>query len=214
MNPTSPKAANDFRFSRDPEVWKSEIESHLSRLSQNDDTAKKPLIDFINHRLSRRYLQPLMHIYPPEFKSGFLVMAASCLAIETLESFFKGLDNTEGVSKQTFIDFFERNKGFFPGFRECFPIINHNGKQTDTFYRHIRCGILHQAETTGGYSILRNKSSLFDKDEKSVNANKFIKALEDCLNKYIEDLRLAACNSSEWTNASKKITYICKNCES
>ena len=93
-----------------------------------------------------------------------------------------------------------------------------NGKgekfEVCTFYKHIRCGVLHQAETTGGYRIVRDKSHLFDEDKngKSINADKFVKALGHCLNEYFKNLSSDPIDSDIWKNTVKKITHICDNC--
>src|ERR1017187_4566656 len=113
----------------------------------------------------------------------------------------------------------KNNEEFFPDFRDCFPmrpVVNGKGETIEkcTFFKHIRCGILHQAETTGGYRILRDKSHLFDEDKngKSINADKFVKALGHFLNEYFKNLSSDPIDSDIWKNAVKKITHICDNC--
>ncbi|HEY1663566.1 MAG TPA: hypothetical protein VGI03_14205 [Verrucomicrobiae bacterium] len=210
---TTKAAGDDFTISIYPTtVTVGDIRSLLSRLKQNENSAKQPIINFIHHRLYNRYIQPLLHI-PREFKSGFLIIASSCLLIETLQSFYEGLDNTKGMSNESFKAFFEREKKFFPGFAKCFPK-SFTKEKNNNFYTNIRCGILHQAETTGGYSILRDKSPLFDADEKTINANKFVKALELSLDNYIVILGSSPISTAIWQNAIKKISFICNNCQS
>jgi hypothetical protein len=220
MNTCNPPA-NGFILSRKPLVTEPVIRSLLSRLKQKDDTAKKPIIDFIHHRLNRRYIQPLLHIQKG-YKSGFLMMAASCLLIEALQSFYEGKNNTRGrgISEKSFIDFFKRNKKFFQGFAGCFPmevVVNNKGKriETCTFYKNIRCGLLHQAETTGGYSIVRDETPLFcsDKNRKSINADKFVEKLKCCLDEYIKNLHESEISNAPWPMALKKIGHICDNCK-
>jgi hypothetical protein len=91
---------------------------------------------------------------------------------------------------------------------------NDKPKKIFTFYKHIRCGILHQAETTGGYVIIR-KGELFVKRENSIaiNANEFVKMMEGCVKEYTDALITNECNSLLWKNAAKKIGHICDNCE-
>lgn len=172
-----------------------------SWIAQNDEASKKSIIDFIYHRLNHRYIKPLMHI-PEKYKSGFLMMASACLMIETLQSFYSGKMSTKGASAKAFEAFFERGKNFFPGL----------AAESINFFVHIRCGILHQAETTGGYRIWR-VGSLFNKKEKIINANEFVKALERCLDHYISNLRASESNSPLWKNAVKKVGFICDNCQ-
>lgn len=55
------------------------------------------LADFIQERLSERYVDPLQ---TAKKKHGFLMMAAACLSIETLESFYRGWpDTSEGKAR-------------------------------------------------------------------------------------------------------------------
>jgi hypothetical protein len=206
------KIARLFYLSLYPKpLTPDDVQSLLKSLKQDDKAAKNVLVSLIEHRLNHRYVRPLLHV-PEDYKSGFLMMAASCLLIEALQSFYEGLEDTDQASKKAFKDFFEREKQFFPEFDEFFPK-SFTREKTNNFYINIRCGILHQAETTGGYRIFR-KGPLFNKPAKAINANRFLKAVNDCLNKYIEELRTSDCNSVRWNKAADKINYICKNCKS
>jgi hypothetical protein len=197
-------------FSRDPHVTEPEVWSWAVGIKQGDESAKEPLIQkFIRHRLTHRYITPLQGA-----RSGFLIMAGSCLLIETLQSFVNGWDNTEEKSQRAFKEFFETNTNLFPDFTKYFPMVPHPkkpGKKVNAFYRHIRCAILHQAETTGGYSIVRDKKiALFS--EKCINADEFLKQMDICVNNYITTLSKAPCKSPEWDQAAKKVKHICDNC--
>ncbi len=79
------------------------------------------------------------------------------------------------------------------------------------FYKHIRCGILHQAEITGGYRIVRDaKVELLA--NRAINANMFVKALTTCLDGYLSELKEKAFEDDIWVKAEKKILFICNNC--
>lgn len=202
MNARGPNH-DDFMVSSYPvEVTVGQLKSWIA---QNDAASKKNLLDFIYNRLNYRYIEPLLHVAPKEFKSGFLMMASACLMIETLESFYDGRDETEWKDGgPSFKRFFEREKVFFPGFAD-------DGVD---FYSNIRCGILHQGETKGGYRILRNDGPLLDSNAKSIEANKFLTALKNCLVNYIYILTEASKTGSErWTKAVDKINFICGNCK-
>jgi hypothetical protein len=72
--------------------------------------------------------------------AGFAIMALDCLLIETLEQFYKGkLRTGQGMDEKVFFDFFQRSSNFNSFF-------NTQAKAT-IFYRQIRCGLLHQAQT-------------------------------------------------------------------
>ncbi len=169
-------------------------------ISDKDDKAKKELSDLINHRFYNRYVK---HAKPYQV-SGFLRMAIACLMIETLESFKQGVKNTKprGVGLQMFTDFFASESSFFPGFNAI----------AGDFYSSIRCGILHQAETTNGWRILR-VGPLLDLPARTINAKKFIDALEEVLNNYVANLQHEDFSSILWKNAVIKIADVCDNCQ-
>ena len=86
--------------------------------------------------------------------AGFAIMALECLFIETLEQFYKGKIRTgEGMNEKAFFDFFQRSSNFKSFF-------NYQHKAT-VFYKHIRCGLLHQAQTKKKSTIhIRNEEML------------------------------------------------------
>jgi len=167
-------------------------------IKEKDDKAKGHLIDLIHHRFFNRYVKHLNDI-----DSGFLKMAISCLMIETLESFRQGKKDTKkkGVGLKMFKAFFATEEKLFPGFKDI----------ADDFYSNIRCGILHQAETTNAWRILR-KDDLLDKKNKTINATKFVKAIEKSLENYINSLKSNNINDEIWVNALFKIENVCVNC--
>jgi hypothetical protein len=123
------------------------------------------------------------------------------------------------MSQKAFINFFKQEEESFPRLREYFKILNcknDEGKEYEVcpFYKHIRCSILHQAETTGGYRIVRDKSNLFDENQigKSIEADKFLDAMSKCLDKYLAKLKLSSIDSDVWQKAMKKVAFICDNC--
>lgn len=173
------------------------------RLQQNDEAAKNYMVDFIYHRLNHRYIEPLKNIpnKPIDYKSGFLIMAVSCLLIEALYQFLEGEPDTRGKSESAFKDFFRSEAKHFPGFTDA----------RVNFYGNIRCGILHQAETKGGFCISRDDSHpLLDIDNKRINANRFLEAVEASLNDYISKLKVDA---KLWDKAVDKLNFICDNCK-
>src|SRR5258708_9503126 len=167
-------------------------------MKRKDIDAKFNLIKFIHHRFYNRYVKHVKKI-----DSGFLKMAVSCLMIETLESFRQGKRNTKGkgAGQKMFEDFFDVEKKLFPGFKDI----------AADFYSSVRCGILHQAETTNAWRILR-KGPLLDKINIAVNATKFVHSLEKSLDNYIESLKATDFNSKIWENALFKIEDVCQNC--
>lgn len=169
-------------------------------IASKDESSKSNLIRLIDHRFTNRYLK---HLDPTINDSGFFKMAICCLMIETLESFKQGEENTKGKSKQMFIDFFETEQISFPEFKDI----------SEDFYSSIRCGILHQAETTNAWRILR-RGDLLDKSERIINADKFVESLNASLITYIKSLEENDINETEgvWSKAILKINNICMNC--
>ena len=168
-------------------------------MKEKNDYSKNKIIDLIYHRFYNRYVKHLRTI-----DSGFLKMAVSCLMIETLESFRQGKKDTKdrGAGLQMFKYFFETEQKLFPEFKDIYV----------DFYYNIRCGILHQAETTNAWRILR-RDVLIDKTNKTINSNKFVASLEKSLDNYVEDLKSNDFKSQIWKNALLKLDDICENCK-
>jgi hypothetical protein len=159
---------------------------------------KSELAKFIYERFSERYIIPIESM---KRKNGFTTMAVSCLMIEVFQSFREGLGDTNGKSIRCFKLFFKSTKGF-----ECFT--DYESK----FYYNVRCGILHQAETTGGWKIYR-KGVLFDKDNLSINATLFLSHLKASLKEYQSQLENQDWDDELWKNSRKKMAAVIDNCK-
>jgi len=166
-------------------------------MDEKSDHSKKEIIKLIGHRFENRYLKHVKSV-----DSGFLIMAVSCFVIETLQSFREGEPDTSGIGKRMFKNFFQNDKDNFPGFLEI----------SDEFYQDIRCGILHQSETTNAWRVLRN-GKLLDRTEFSINAELFLKSIDKSVNKYLDELAHSDFNSEIWKNVFIKLTDICENCK-
>jgi len=162
------------------------------------------MAEFIKNRFSERYIEPFKAIGDKKkYKNGFSLMAISCLMIEALESFWQGLEDTKRKSREIFIDFF----------CHCDELKDFRGIG-DQFYSNIRCGILHQAETRGGWKISREIGvPLLDKEKRIINANIFHGKLEEYLKRYQTELETQDLNSLLWKNFKKKMDAIIKNCQ-
>jgi hypothetical protein len=112
----------------------------LSNRSPDWNVAVEIFLD----RINGRFLAPVeairKHIDPQitEF-AGFVIMAIDCLLIETLVQFRSGEDETKGNHAEAFWDFFKQSDFFKYDFD--------SRRMAVVFYRHFRCGILHQAQT-------------------------------------------------------------------
>ena len=119
-----------------------------------EDQDKSSIADFVYGRLYSRYIKPFSFDndnFTKEYKNGFAMMANYCLLIETLESFKNGWGDSDRKSGDAFKQFFSTD----PNFTE----LANKGTQ---IYKNIRCGILHQGETTGGWKITRTANQFYN----------------------------------------------------
>lgn len=180
-------------------------ETYLSRkvtvkeyksMEENRDINK--IVTFVRERFTERYISPVD--IDKMKKNGFTIMAISCLMIEALESFYNGWPDTRYKSKKAFNKFFTRNHNF--------SVLD---KYHQDFYIHIRCSILHQAETTGGWHI-RRYGSLYDKNTKTINATKFLNEIKKSLENYCLELSDSDWEDNIWKNFRKKMKSVCNYC--
>ena len=170
-----------------------------------DNQDRNLIADFIFQRLQSRYLKPFQFTnenFTEQFKNGFSIMANCCLLIETLQSFKNGWEDSGNKSALAFKQFLSTEANF--------AIFKNKEKE---FYTNVRCGILHQGETTGGWKINREGTNLFDSTTLVVDSIVFAKELEQSLTNYSDKLRLAKWDSEIWDNFRTKMRRIISNCE-
>lgn len=150
---------------------------------------------FIIQRFHERYFEPTVNA---PTRHGFTLMAIGCLVIEALECFYEGKAHSKNGSAKMFEAFFLRPTGL-----QAF------GQGTkDWFYKDIRCAVLHQAETTGGWR-LRRTGKLLDSGERVINAKRFVELLQHAVDGYAKQLEVDA---ALWSNFKKKMKAVCDNC--
>lgn len=155
---------------------------------------RKALSQFFIERFDERYFQP---IEKSQSKHGFTVLAVACLVIETLESFYQGLPDTKNVSAKMFKDFLARD-----------TVLNILAGGNDWFYKEIRCGILHQSESRGGWRVLR-RGPLLDAQAKTLNASVILRALRHEVLQYAQRIQT---DELVWSDFRKKMGAVCANC--
>lgn len=158
---------------------------------------------FIKQRFQERYFEPTVDA---PSRHGFTLMAIACLTIEALESFYQGKSESrtrtrDGGSGAMFESFFRRPTGL-----EAF------GGDRNWFYKQIRCGILHQAETVGGWRIRRD-CKLLDKQQRLINGKQFVLILQAAVGDYASQLERTNDGDALWKNFRKKMDAVCSNCE-
>lgn len=179
---TSLKPSGQHVLVSDYTTWKTQGEA-----------AKTNLATFIGERLKERYIDPVKAL-DPQNKNGFAIMALSCLLMETLESFYQGWARSPD-SARAFCHFFDRHRRFdmFRGYSQ-------------EFYKNVRCGILHQGETTGGWTITRKpRCPVFDPAGLSVHATKFHNQMAACVDEYSTQLAARPIENDLWTKFFKKM---------
>ena len=177
------------------------VKKYNDLISNNNN--KEELADFVYNRLYSRYIKPFEfsdETYKNEYKNGFSMMASFCLLIETLQSFKEGLGDSKNISGSLIKIFFYETK-FFPEFKN-------QGKE---IYENIRCGILHQGETTRGWKITRVPSVSSSFSKKTINANEFMNNLKKSLTEYKKELISEDWDSTIWQKFRTKMEKIIEN---
>ena len=159
----------------------------------------KPI--FIRDRLRERYVNPVEKLRP-QAKNGFMIIALSCLLIETLESFYLGWGSTKDKSKRAFLSFFARQ----PRFRSI-----QEADKADSFYSDVRCGVLHQGETKNGWTVVRS-GPMFDGLSR-INATIFHRELSRALDDYCRDLESPAPGNRVRARFNRKMRAVLENCK-
>jgi hypothetical protein len=150
----------------------------------------------IRRRFTERYIDPALN---EKSRHGFTQVAIACLMLEALESFLRGWKKSIHQSEKLFVEFLEREPDFA-------TLIGRGSE----FFTNVRCGILHQAETTAGWRIGR-RGDLFD-GNRTINADKFIRALQKVLNSHCDALKRVSWGDKRWNAARRKLDHICDNC--
>jgi hypothetical protein len=163
------------------------------RLEEAHDS--REIARLISRRFTERYLAPTLASC--NVKHGFSSMAIGCLMVEALESFRQGWPDTKNKSQQAFCSFFEAHDEF-AAFRG----------HAERFWKDVRCGILHQAETRGGWRI-RRSGVLFDPQELTVNATAFMGRLGRVLKSYCRRLATADWEGDAWRKCRRKLKAMC-----
>lgn len=165
-----------------------------------DNSEQDKIADFVYDRFYERYIHPIESLDRND-KNGFSIMAVSCLMIESLVSFKNGWEDTRNKSEKAFREFLTTEPEFIE-FKEL----------SKPFYINVRCGILHQSETTSGWKLMR-KGMIYDSATKTINATLFLNRLKKTLESYRQTLKTAEWDSSDWDNLRRKLRMIIKNCE-
>jgi len=154
-------------------------------------------------RIQGRFLDEVACIEKNEF-AGFAVLALDCLLIETLQQFREGVKETPArQAKNYFVRFLTQTS-----FNQWFD------KDTACmFYKQIRCGILHQAETKGtSRVVIRSGVPLAGKTPDGqglvINRRLFHAQLKKGFQEYANNLREGT-DKELRKKFRRKMSYIC-----
>lgn len=150
----------------------------------------------------------------PSRRFGFSIMALDCLLIETLAQFYQGIKTSYDArcekghklsNTEFYVDFLCRNS---LKLKDKF-----DDQNARLFYKTIRCGILHQGETTGGSKIVSTGAEIIQLTPSSdgiiINRDLFHEYLKEEEYKTYCDI-LEANNPEEYRkNLIRKMDYIC-----
>ena len=189
---------------------------------------KHELIQFLSDRHRERFFEPIEILQGAKSSGrgfGFAIMALCSLLIETIESYKKGLptsnradfdDLFEGIdilpykkddikkeikdSRQMFEDFFKDLEN-----KACFPDVNGG-----LFFQKIRCGLLHQAQTKGGWRIIRS-GKYWDETSLSINRDEFAVRLRKCFDRFLKHLEMTEWGEGVWPMVMRKIFLLTKS---
>ena len=163
------------------------------------DTDFEAAIDIFRDRITGRFLDQIHFLSTDCNKNGFAIMAIECLLIETLAQFRNGLDDTVGVSARVYSDFLYHDLGICPV-----------RSLATRFYRNIRCGILHQAQTKPQRGLTFGGSTAMElhNDFLMVSVDRFVEAVDVYFSEYCSDL-LDPANYELRINFIKKMNFIC-----
>ena len=94
-------------------------------LENNQSNDWNRVIDIFKTRITSRYLEPVDLLIKKDNdriakdrRYGFTILAIDCLLIETLQSFREGLTDTNGKSKDMFVNFLTQRESFKDFFRK------------------------------------------------------------------------------------------------
>jgi len=188
--------------------WK-EIKIKLQEDFENVEIWEEAYKDFLQKRITSRYLEPIRAIngISKYLGKGFSIVSICCSLIEFFHTLKLGYDfnhpnysdstNTlvrstrnqhdNGTfkplrNKEIFIDFLTMSLPFSNSFNE---------QLADEFYTKVRCGMLHQAETKDNWIIVDGKSetSMLNQNQQTDIIKLFRRPFEKGFAQYMENYK-------------------------
>lgn len=166
--------------------------------------------DFYRGRLKSRYLDAINSIRNPRARlgEGFAIVALQCSLIEFLESCHQGMNYRHKKPVPPY-EYNESGKIFVSFLTKRKPFSEHFDKDLAwDFYSSVRCGVLHEASTRGGWRIKAHSGSrIIDADERTV----FRDGFQDALQSFIDDYCAKVVADAELQKAFiRKYDHLCQ----
>ncbi len=181
--------------------YKKDAYLNLKLTMTSDEETWQNAIEILKDRIYGRYLNQIELLLDDVNANGFTIMALNCLLIETLFQFRDGVAETPRPNSTKYPKFLMQE----------FPANFDTEDKATEFYKNIRCGILHSAQT-------KNESRLTDRADFVVNFEGStlivsVVGLSKALNTYFDNYLKKLSNSSETMlreNFIKKMKFVCR----
>lgn len=137
-------------------------------------------VEIFENRFNGRYFSVIDLLERHLLDYGFAIMTLNCLLIEALMQFREGYPETpRDANIKEYKNFLVKHLGF-------------NENSAKRFYKEIRCGLLHSAETKNGSFFKIKNSKMIGYGQKGVlyvDINQVTKKIRDYFNMYCSELR-------------------------
>lgn len=185
------------------DVWLSKTVRVKHYLAMEAKEDRAGIAEFLYERFMERYVRSLKPL-SDEHGNGFIVAGACCLMIEGLMAFRNGWKSTKGKSKEALTLFIQGS----PKFSAL------AGDEKD-FWLGVRCGILHQGESSRGWRLSFSNAGvgLIEMPGKRLNCSKFLAAVEQALQEFRHDLEAEPWTGGLWQNVRSKMAATIEDCK-
>lgn len=157
-------------------------------------------IFIFKERFQERYFGPIEKLLENAEINGFAIMALNCLLVDTFYQFEEGLEHSNN-NRKCYVKFLRTYMG---------EIIT-SDDMADRFYKDIRCGILHSAQTQRGSMLAYENGNAVEyingSSDIRVNVVEFSEKLNAYFQMYVNRLRNG--NNRTRQNFITKMNYIC-----
>lgn len=169
-----------------------ELKARIVADHSNADWWQEAYDEFYKKRIDTRYLDPIRAIDDRQCGEGFAITALICTLFEFLETCEQGKNfrmqgKGEALAEH---EYSQRDAHtYFEAFLEQTPFRGEfPTKLIKSFYKDVRCGLLHEARTKGGWLISSNCSPRLV-EEVGPSKTLYRRRLVELLNEYFSDYR-------------------------